>query len=147
MAERSYNKPAEIFKKYYGQLCKFIGLHPDICIVVASELFSHSLISDVVKNDVVNRARSANVQVAAVLMEHLRVKLENNPGLWEKTLDVLENSAETLEPIIKEMKSDLDLGSTGSGVALIQKTISRPVEQGLFYIIHFVVGIMDFSFN
>lgn len=132
MAERSYNKPAEIFRKYYSQLCKFIGLHPDVCIVVACELFSHSLIPDLVKNDVVNRARSANVEVAAVLMEHLRVKLEDNPDLWEKTLDILDNSAETLEPIIKKMRSDSDLESTGSEVALIQKTISRPFEQGLF---------------
>lgn len=109
-----------VFKQHFPSLSRIIGSHPDTCLMTAAELYSKNLISKEVKDDVTERARAANVEVAMMLLHCLEVKIQESPELWETALEAL-YEMDGLKQLTKKMREETGISchspSTNRGVS------------------------------
>uniref|UniRef100_A0A1X7T6I2 Uncharacterized protein n=1 Tax=Amphimedon queenslandica TaxID=400682 RepID=A0A1X7T6I2_AMPQE len=97
-----------VFRQHFHSLSRIIGSHPDTCFMTAAELYSRDLISPEVKDDVTEKARAANVEVAMMLLRCLEVKIEESPALWETALEALDKM-DGLKRLTKKMRGETEI--------------------------------------
>ena len=99
--------PADL-RRHHAQLCKVLNISENVLCSFADELFAMKIISNETK---LSATRQGGQRGANVLLDHISMRIDLNPGLLPTVIDIME-SIELLNEVVKQMRGEVDTTDT-----------------------------------
>ena len=94
----------EVLREYHGEICDVLNVIKDSLLSFTQELFAVNIINRDTKISVI---RIGGKEGADILLDHIEMKVEQNPDCLQVVLKLMEND-EYLRHIVKKIKGEYE---------------------------------------
>ena len=102
--KKSRQTNPDVLREYHGEICDVLNVSKDSLLSFTQKLFSKNIIDRDTKICV---TRTGGKEGAGILLDHIEMKVEQNPDCLHEVLKLMEND-EYLRHIVKKIKGEYE---------------------------------------
>ena len=91
-----------MLREYHGEICDVLNVSKDSLLSFTQKLFAVNIID---RDTKISVTRTGGKEGASILLDHIEMKVEQNPDCLHVVLEIMENN-EYLRHIVKKIKGE-----------------------------------------